>query len=57
MVSNGLIIKAYLPEVKITVDAACTAGVTEADYLASLVVMKICHINVIHEATKVTAKP
>ncbi|MCL2151810.1 MAG: cysteine hydrolase [Oscillospiraceae bacterium] len=49
VISNALIIKAYLPEIKITVDASCTAGVTDEDYKASLVVMKMCHINVLDQ--------
>ncbi|MCL2002821.1 MAG: cysteine hydrolase [Oscillospiraceae bacterium] len=47
VVSNALILKAHLPETAITVDAACTAGVGDEDYLASLCVMRMCHIGVI----------
>jgi nicotinamidase-related amidase len=47
VVSNALIIKANLPEVKVVVDSACTAGVGEEDYLASLCVMRMCHIEVV----------
>jgi len=49
VISNALMIKAHLPETLITVDASCTAGVGEEDYRASLCVMKMCHVNVIHE--------
>jgi nicotinamidase-related amidase len=49
VVSNALILRTYLPETKITVDAACTAGVTDEDYRASLCVMKMCHIDIINE--------
>ncbi|MDR0563843.1 MAG: isochorismatase family protein, partial [Azoarcus sp.] len=48
--SNALIIKAYLPETRIAVDASCTAGVTEDDGKAALTVMKMCHIDVRNEA-------
>ncbi len=49
VISNALILKAALPEVKITVDAKCIAGVSESDNTAALTVMKMCHINVINE--------
>lgn len=49
VISNALLIKAYWPEAKITVDAACTAGVSDDDYKASLCVMRMCHINIINE--------
>ncbi|MCL1918596.1 MAG: cysteine hydrolase [Peptococcaceae bacterium] len=51
VISNALVIKAHLPEVKLTVDAACTAGVTEEDYKASLCVMKMCHVQITNEET------
>ncbi|MDR3271082.1 MAG: cysteine hydrolase [Peptococcaceae bacterium] len=44
VVSNALLIKAYLPEAKLSVDASCTAGITEEDYQASLCVLKMCQI-------------
>ncbi|MCL1852796.1 MAG: cysteine hydrolase [Peptococcaceae bacterium] len=44
VVSNALLIKAHLPEARVTVDAACTAGVSDEDYQASLCVMKMCHV-------------
>ncbi|MCL2297095.1 MAG: cysteine hydrolase [Proteobacteria bacterium] len=48
VISNALLIKAHLPETKILVDAACTAGVTDEDYTASLCVMKMCHIHLLN---------
>jgi nicotinamidase-related amidase len=45
VVSNALILKAIYPEIKITVDATCCAGVTEESHNAALLVMKMCHIN------------
>ena len=49
VVSNALIIKATLPEIKITVDASCCAGVTPESHKAALTTMKMCQINVIGE--------
>ena len=36
VVSNALLLKAAMPEVKISVDAACCAGVTPQKHLAAL---------------------
>ena len=49
VVSNALILKAMYPEVKITVDASCCAGVTPESHKAALTTMKMCQINVIGE--------
>lgn len=46
VISNALLIKAFLPEAKITVDAACCAGVTPASHANALAAMKMCQINV-----------
>ena len=48
VVSNALILKAMYPEVNITVDASCCAGVTPEKHKAALEVMKSCQINVIN---------
>jgi len=47
VVSNALILKARLPETKITVDAACCAGATDEGHRAALLTMKMCHVNII----------
>lgn len=47
VISNALLIKAYLPEVKITVDSACCAGVTPDSHNNALSAMKMCQIEVI----------
>ena len=47
VVSNALLLKAYMPEVKITVDAACCAGVTPEKHQAALETMRSCQIQVI----------
>lgn len=49
VVSNALILKSELPEIPITVDASCCAGVTEESHKAALLTMKMCQINVINE--------
>ncbi|MBO5059419.1 MAG: cysteine hydrolase [Clostridia bacterium] len=47
VISNALLIKAYLPEVKITVDSACCAGVTVESHKNALSAMKMCQIDII----------
>ena len=49
VVSNALILKAMYPEINITVDASCCAGVTPESHKAALTTMKMCQINVIGE--------
>jgi nicotinamidase-related amidase len=49
VVSNALILKATFPEIDITVDASCCAGVTPESHKAALLTMKMCQINVINE--------
>lgn len=46
VVSNALILKATFPEINITVDASCCAGVTPESHQAALTTMKMCQINV-----------
>ena len=46
VVSNALLLKASMPEVKIAVDAACCAGVTPEKHLAALETMRSCQIQV-----------
>ena len=46
VVSNALLLKAAMPEVKIYVDAACCAGVTPQKHLAALETMRSCQIDV-----------
>ena len=47
VVSNALLLKAFMPEVKISVDASCCAGVTPEKHLAALETMRSCQIQVI----------
>ena len=46
VVSNALLLKAYMPEVKIAVDSACCAGVTPEKHEAALETMRSCQIEV-----------
>ncbi len=49
VVSNALLLKAIFPEVAISVDASCCAGVTPDSHFAALTTMKMCQINVVGE--------
>ncbi len=44
VVSNALLLKAYLPEVEICVDSSCCAGVTVQKHEAALETMRSCQI-------------
>jgi nicotinamidase-related amidase len=46
VVSNTLLLKANFPEISISVDAACCAGVTPETHKAALVTMGMCQIEV-----------
>ena len=46
VISNALLLKAHFPEVPISVDAACCAGVTPEKHLAALEVLQSCQIRV-----------
>ena len=46
VVSNALLLKAAMPEVRISVDASCCAGVTPEKHLAALETMRSCQIHV-----------
>lgn len=49
VISNALILKAAYPEIKVTVDAGCCAGVTSKTHQAALETMKMCQVDVIGE--------
>lgn len=49
VVSNALLLKAVMPEVTISVDASCCAGVTPEKHLAALETMRSCQIQIINE--------
>ena len=46
VVSNALLLKANYPEMPISVDSSCCAGVTVASHEAALTTMKMCQIHV-----------
>ena len=46
VVSNALIIKALFPEIKVSVDSSCCAGVTPESHDAALKTMQMCQIEV-----------
>ena len=46
VISNALLAKAFLPEVKVTVDATCCAGVTPQSHENALRVMQMCQVNI-----------
>ena len=48
VVSNALLQKAFYPEMPITLDAKCCAGVTPATHDAAIATMRMCQINVIN---------
>ncbi len=47
VVSNALLLKAFFPEIPISVDADCCAGVTPRTHEAALETMKMCQIDVV----------
>lgn len=46
VISNALLIKAAYPEVKVSVDGQCCAGVTPASHTNALEAMKMCQIEI-----------
>ena len=49
VISNALLVKAFLPEAEIVVDAACCAGVTPESHRTALAAMRPCQITVENE--------
>ncbi|MGM9661759.1 MAG: cysteine hydrolase family protein [Oscillospiraceae bacterium] len=49
VISNAMLLKAFLPEAEIAVDAACCAGVTPESHRTALAAMKACQITVENE--------
>ena len=50
VISNALIIRAIYPEIDITVDSSCCAGVTPESHKAALETMKMCQIKIVEES-------
>ena len=49
VISNVLLAKAHLPEVRMVVDASCCAGVTPQSHKNALEAMKMCQIEIENE--------
>lgn len=47
VISNALLLKAHMPEVKISIDSNCCAGVTPVSHENALSAMKMCQIDII----------
>lgn len=47
VISNAMLIKAYLPEANVSVKASCSAGVTPESHENALSAMKMCQIDII----------
>lgn len=47
VVSNALLLKASMPEISISIDSSCCAGVTPESHEAALTTMKMCQIEVL----------
>ncbi len=47
VVSNALLLKAYMPEVPIKVDCTCCAGVTPEKHAAALETLKSCQVEIV----------
>lgn len=47
VISNAMIIKAKLPEIKVSVDSQCCAGVTPGSHNNALEAMKMCQIEIL----------
>lgn len=49
VISNAMLTKAFLPEVKLIVDASCCAGVTPESHKNALEAMKVCQIEIVND--------
>lgn len=49
VISNALVIKAFLPEVTVRVNADCCAGVTPQSHKNALEAMKMCQVEIVGE--------
>lgn len=47
VISNAILLKAGIPEMKFTVDSKCCAGVTPESHINALKAMSMCHIEII----------
>jgi len=49
VISNALLLKAFYPEARMTVDAAAFAGATPEGHKNALSAMKVCQIDIVNE--------
>ena len=49
VISNAMLVKAFYPEIPLTVDARGCAGVTPESHVRALEAMKMCQIKVVNE--------
>ncbi len=49
VISNAMVVKAFYPEIPLTVDAKACAGVTPESHVRALAAMKVCQIKVVNE--------
>ena len=49
VISNVMLVKAFYPEIPLTVDAKACAGVTPQSHKNALDAMKVCQVKVINE--------
>lgn len=47
VISNALLLKAYCPEMRVTVKADCCAGVTQENHETALAAMRACQVDII----------
>lgn len=47
VISNAMVLKAYMPETPIIVDSSCCAGVTPKSHENALEAMKMCQIDIV----------
>ncbi len=47
VISNAMVLQAFLPEVPVTVDASCCAGVTPESHERALEAMKMCQVQIL----------
>ena len=47
VISNALLLKSYMPEVPVRVDASCCAGVTPQSHAQALEAMKMCQVEIV----------
>lgn len=50
VIANAMLTKAFAPEIPVTVDASCCAGVTPESHKNALEAMKMCQIGVVGQA-------